>query len=397
MPDSDLDKAGMTSSRPSAVQEDSAHDGSEDRANETLEDELDRLLSEINAAVEELDPTGDLEHGAVSARSAAKVGDPEYDELEDMFEVVVPPGSETIEAEAPEATETDAVEDEGDGSIDQAKVAVGQIDQELDALLSEAQTLLEPEPEAETVGDAADAAGVDPDSSEAESATVAEPEPVEEAASDVAPATDPVEVPESAPEPADSASPESSRTIEDLDADLADRAETALETEAASGGGDDAFDSSEDVIEEVIEEMASASEELREGTEQDQQDTDELAQLMAESPASSDLGVGTTPADAAAPSGSVAQSHSPAQHAAAASEATTDAVRTKAGPGLVARVMTVAGAMTARARPLVLRVARTVSKPLELVPPRVRDDIGWFASVTLFLAFAVLIALALFR
>ena len=38
-----------------------------------------------------------------------------------------------------------------------------------------------------------------------------------------------------------------------------------------------------------------------------------------------------------------------------------------------------------------------LSKPLEVVPPRVRDDIGWLSLVTMFLALAVMVALALFR
>lgn len=406
MPDSDLDKPGTTAPAQSAGHEDAARDPQGEQPKETIEDELDRLLLEIDAAVEELDPTGDLEYTAAKARNDAVVGDPEYDELEDMFEVVVPSGSATPETDeaVPADTGTSEVDDQLDELIDEAKgkesqAAAGQIDQELDALLNEAQTLLDPEPQTES-NETADHADADlSDEQPSASAATAEPEgvevPVEDPSDESAPVaenkTESMKVEE--PSPAAEDATESPRTIEDLDADLADRAENAVEAQTADET-DDAFRSSEDVVEEVIEEVASVSEDLPEATEPERQDNDELAQLMAESPASSDLGVGSGPSKSAPAARADAKAAGDSKNATSPVAAASEA---KAQTKPAARVATMLSVVTRGFRPAALRTARVLSKPLELVPPRVRDDIGWLASVTLFLAFAVLIALALFR
>ena len=117
--------------------------------------------------------------------------------------------------------------------------------------------------------------------------------------------------------------------------------------------------------------------------EPSEKDADDLAQLMADSPASAEMSV--VPNDAPAEKSSAPASPDEAAPAAAAPA--------EAKPSKFAPLLRVADI----AKPVTVRVARVLSKPLELVPPRVRDDIGWFSLVTLFLALAVMVALALFR
>lgn len=398
MPDSDLDKPGLSAPAPSAGHKDAARNLPGQQADGSIGDELDRLLLEIDVAVEELDPTGDLEETASRARSDAVAGDRDHDEVEDMFEVVVPAGSGSPQSDeaVPADSAAGEVDEQLDALIDQAQggelqTVAGQIDQELDALLNEAQSLLEPEPAAaagtpDDVPVEASAATADPEGIvETLDVSFIEPEPVAE--------TETEEMVVEQPSPVGEDSTATTRTIEDLDADLASRAENALEAQAA-GEADDAFRSSEDVVEEVIEELASVREDLPDAAESEQEATDELAQLMAESPASSDLGVGSKPR-AGAPAGAAGSNAEHKPKVAASSGAADPAVR--AEKKLVARISAIGSIVMQRARPAAVSVARVLSKPLELVPPRVRDDIGWLASVTLFLAFAVLIALALFR
>ncbi len=89
MPDSDVDKPGTSSPPHSGGQTDSAP------VDDSIEDELDRLLSEIDAAVEELDPTGELEDTAAEVRADAQTAPTETDENEELFEVIVPEQSQS--------------------------------------------------------------------------------------------------------------------------------------------------------------------------------------------------------------------------------------------------------------------------------------------------------------
>lgn len=422
MPDTDVNKPGKTPP-PSGGGQDAAAAGADAaQAPVTLEDELDLLLSEINAAVEELDPSGNLENAAAKARNAAVAGDPDYDELEDMFEVVVPEKAAQKQAEEqPDAgAETPSVqpepqnEEQNKPSVDaelddlidstpatKTSADHSQIDSELDALLAEAGTLLED--------------GKTP--AAAETAETAEPEEKVSAVAAPAQAQAQVQEPDAKAEPEqtgdlEAVEPEkpsaeaAGRSIEDVDADLADRADTVAKEETGSEAevetaAKDGFESSEDVIEEVIDEHASAVQSDEDAAaEAEQKDTDDLAQLMAESPASASVGVDASPG--AAPKASKPESGQPT---APEGKAATDVSAPK--PAVAAPVTAVKSPAPAKfsvvrrgigvARPGALWVARILSKPLEMVPPRVRDDIGWLSIVTIFLAITVLVAWVLFR
>lgn len=512
MPDTDVDKPDKTPPSKAGAGGRVASGGSSDPPM-TLEEELDKLLADIELAVDDLDPLGDLEKAAAKARQDADAGDPEYDETEDLFEVITPAGTEaTDEVDDAQATEADAVaaavadapveseavaeppsaldaeldsliEDapaSGPGQMpvsdagtarpeDKKREAVSvehtQIDHELDALLAEAGSLLDdqtksknvvevstPQKAAEVADQTAEAetedstpaalesteepteaelpieapesaavdVAADTDDAVAETADAIEDVEIEApaeadlshpAADEVvepAPASDVVEdAADSAPEAIEEAS-EQSRSIEEVDAALAAKAdevaasesetEDAAEVEVAqvedAQPADDAFRTSEEVVEAVIDAHASAVQDETESPD----DADDLAHLMAESPASADLGVAESaaaeaPAPAPPESGaaSPAAAPQPAQAEAPAVAAEPKKQKSKdAGPG---RLTT----LWLRVRPAALRVARVVSKPLEMLPPRVRDDIGWLALVTMFLALAVLTALLLFR
>lgn len=434
MPDSEVDKPG-TKPSPQPGEQSQAASASGPTVEDSIEDELDRLLAEIDIAVEELDPTGNLQEAAASARTAAVAGDPEYDEVEELFEVIVPEGAEADE-DTDEAVnaEPDQPTDDADAKAPSADAT--QIDQELDALLAEAETLLESpaedEPEAESEDPQAVTKTAEPDDLPEPEAVEAEVEPAadaeasteaptkaaaeappearvetpSEAKSEVeAPAAPKPEkaAPKKAPSTPDHYKPDkrmvvteaeppkpkaadekvSTKSIEALDADLADRAEKIVEEDTLPEA-EDAFRSSEDVVEEVIDEHASAIDDAAQDEE-----TDELAQLMAESPASSDLGL------AGREAGEPAAKQKPETAATAQASATNaaPAVREKRDERRFAWLWI----FTLKCRPIVLLFARILAKPLEFVPPRVRDDIGWLASVTLFLAAAVWVALMLFR
>ncbi len=517
MPDTDLDKPGKNP-KPSGSATGAPGSGA-DAAPASLEEELDRLLADIEVAVDELDPLGDLEEQAAAAKDLANAGDPTYDEIEDKYEVIAPGATEEPTEEAspePEATTESGSADDLDAELDDliesispevaASVASdtpdatstpappaqalddggtfkpdpqkklneeqSQIDHELDALLAEAGALVDDEDTTTEEAEIADAPVEEPDTPAVEAtdevspeAVVAEPEPTPEAevsqdepVEEVTPSetvetatetseavvdetpepvvedappqdaeavitdatnaeTDQVEAPEAGPASPDSAEveaePTPDRSIEDIDADLAAKAETVVadapeaedEPGATSEGaaeqtGDEAFRSSDDVVEEVIDQHASAVQTEAEGSDED---ADALAQLMAESPASAEMGV--APAQAKPESGQ-AQQPSPSTEPATSTPAAEQPAATPAGtppqptptpqdarPSRLAPLFRLAGF----ARPVALRVARVLSKPLELVPPKVRDDIGWLSLVTMFLAMAVMVALALFR
>ncbi len=525
MPDTDVNKPGQ---KPSSQ---SGSGGSAPSEPLSLEQELDQLLADIELAVEDLDPLGDLEEAASKALEEAKASDPEYDETEDLFDVVTVGGEteepeetqevseagevisestleneldELIEEVAPTKASQIPVSDAGSARPQEKKQAQmsaeqSQIDHELDALLAEAnavlgddldepaseeaaaatespdQSIIEeadleamieepvsaesaatptdtdastlPEPEAlveteataaepeaaETVvahpesldADAEEAAKLSAEAPAEElSAAVVEeaataPEVVEPEATSAEPSNDvdmPVETvadvvgeapDDASDEPVAEVVAETARSIEDLDADLAARAEEVAasedeptETEQATASDDDAFRSSEDVVEEVIDQHASAVQSTESPTEDA---TDDLAHLMAESPASAELSVAESP-PAAEPKAAEPQ-HAPAAASPSAPAAVTstesEVAPQPSGNGfaktLITRVGTVFGGLTKRVQPLALRLARALSKPMELMPPRMRDDIGWLATVTLFLAIAVLVAYVLFR
>lgn len=510
MPETDVDKPGKNPTPEGDGTE--ANGAGANGAPLSLEEELDQLLADIEVAVEELDPLGDLEEQAAAAKELANAGDPTYDEIEDKYEVIAPGatdeksddaggasdddpiGASTTDAEAaldaelddliesigPEPAEpaapkegtaqrkgAQAVDDGGAFKPDpqkQLNEEQAQIDHELDALLAEAGALVEEpdterdEPAAE-MAETADAASqaeseqtseapsttpdteqIDPaetpsrlDSSP-EDATVEEPPaamPTEpgvssesvgaepETPSDGSP-VDASEVIEDRveqasppePQPADEAP---GRSIEDVDADLASKADTVIEelTEPEEGnsvsgdeaaepgaegstGDDDAFRSSDEVVDEVIEQHASTVE--SEGGVSDEE-ADALAQLMAESPASAEMSVAPSEAkpeadrtDDQAASSQAASAPTPATPV-AGPVGTRDSAPAEAKPSRFAPLLRV----VELGKPVALRVARVLSKPLELVPPRVRDDIGWLSLVTMFLALAVMVALALFR
>ncbi|MFU8827926.1 MAG: hypothetical protein ACNA8P_00660, partial [Phycisphaerales bacterium] len=211
----------------------------------------------------------------------------------------------------------------------------------------------------------------------------------------------------------------SARSIEDIDADLAARADTVVdqgEPEAGSEPATDAadgFESSEDVVKQIIKDQASAVQDGEkaavvngEPAEEKAGTDDSVANLMAGSPASASVSVDTSesvapPAPATAPmqpvasdaAASVASASKPAvEPAAPTPPASVDTKIDLIGSGRG----TVQSALT-RVKPVVLPIARLLSKPLEMLPPKVRDDIGWLSLVTMFLAIAVLTALVLFR
>ena len=203
------------------------------------------------------------------------------------------------------------------------------------------------------------------------------------------------------------------RSIEDIDADLAARADTVVdqgEPEAGSEPATDGFESSEDVVEQVIKDQASAVQEGENAAvisgapaEEKTGTDDSVANLMAGSPASASVSVDTSesvapPAPATAPtqpvaSDAAASALKPAGEPAAPTppaSADTKIDLIGAGKGTVQSALT-------RVKPVALPIARLLSKPLEMLPPKVRDDIGWLSLVTMFLAIAVLTALVLFR
>lgn len=427
----------------------------------SIGEELDQLLAEIEDAIEELDPLGDLELAASAARQDAAKGDPDYDDVEDLFEVIEPGGGsaeeespvptadldseleellnsvDAPEAVAPLAEDLLVAESEeaaaaipveapaaaavaaptaapklGDGGAHKPDPSVltdqaqKQIDHELDALLAEATSVLGED----TVEESGEAAAE-------EALNAIEPEAVVL----TAPAGDA----ESGDPTLDAAGDDTvaegaaARSIEEVDAELAAQATEAVELldaaeaetieEASENHApeveapDGAFASSEDVVEQVIAEQASVvqrgDEPASVADEPGAAETadDSIAQLMVESPASEDLGVdgGVVADSAAVPEPSRAAAVADGGRVEPATISSTGSADLSID--LIGSATGVLGRMLRPLRPAGLAVARAVSKPLELVPPRVRDDIGWLALVTVFLALAVLIALVLFR
>ncbi|XOV76292.1 MAG: hypothetical protein ACFHWZ_04990 [Phycisphaerales bacterium] len=401
MPDTDFDKPGKNP-KPSGDGSGGSNAGAQG-APENLDEELDRLLADIEIAVDELDPTGDLEEQAAAAKDLADAGDRVNDEVEGKDEADEPPAADGASERVPadeaalpaESSATSAapaatgVEDTLDAELDcliesippevAEAVASGdtaappnapehavdgrstirpdaekptseersQIDDELDALLAEAEALIDdddaPDADAEagvSAVDAIDETVADPAGAEAEQADGAS-EPaaaspgsdetgpgasdtvVDDAEKPVEVAAQPVAEPEAAQPDPESSSPGADRSIEDLDADLAAQAETATEDTAeadpepatddandssAAETDDDAFRSSDDVVEKVIEKHASITEDA---AEESGEDADALAQLMAESPASSEMGVAPSEVNPKSKSGDSAEQKVP--------------------------------------------------------------------------------------
>lgn len=512
MPDTDFDKPGKNP-KPSGDGSGGSNTGAQG-APENLDEELDRLLADIEIAVDELDPTGDLEEQAAAAKDLADAGDRVNDEVGGKDEADEPAAADGASERVPEdetappvesratsaAPAATGVEDTFDAELDSLiesippevaeAVASGdkaappnapehavdesstikpdpekptseersQIDDELDALLAEAEALIDdddaPDADAEAGASAVDAidetvadpAGAEPEQADGASEAVEaspstdetvpdaseaviedEAQPVEsidpaaptdkpDAEKSVEVATQPEAEPEAARAEPENSSTGADRSIEDLDADLAAQAETATEdtaeadpesaTDDANDSSeaetdDDAFRSSDDVVDTVIEKHASITEDA---AEESAEDADALAQLMAESPASSEMGVAPSEVNPKSKSSDSAEQKVPKADASSKAPApkpetttrTTDDPAASSAQGEPSRFAP-ALRVVEFFKPVAVRVARVLSKPLEVVPPRVRDDIGWLSLVTMFLALAVMVALALFR